>query len=95
MPAGAKCPSWYQVKVESLLMPLEAALAPLLPGSDPVAQKRARAHAMGERARHDLAIDGGQALARYRRMPDGSLVDDLVSTYLAGLQQRARRPATR
>ena len=40
MPAGREVPEWYQVKVENLLMPLEAALAPLLPDSDPVAQKR-------------------------------------------------------
>ena len=66
MPAGREVPEWYQAKVENLLMPLEAALVPLLPDSDPVAPEAARAHAMGERARNDSLVDGRQALARHR-----------------------------
>ena len=38
MPAGREVPEWYQSKVESLMTPLEQALAPLLPNSDPVAK---------------------------------------------------------
>ena len=66
MPAGREVPEWYQVKVENLLVPLEEALDAIARRRRHGAPKRARAHAVGECARNDLAIDGGQALARHR-----------------------------
>ena len=43
MPAGREVPDWYQAKVESLLVPLEDALTPLLDDADGARRSAPRA----------------------------------------------------
>lgn len=90
LPSGRAVPPWYQEKLESLLVPLQAALAPLL--------KPAKSDGSQDAARTLWAsIHGVTALAAANKLSPvtgqagAALIDDLVSTYLAGLSQRSRR----
>lgn len=87
MPAGREVPAWYRTKLENLLMPLEEALAPLLSGSGSGAQKRA-ARVLWAGVHGLTSLSTANKLAPVTAPAGKSLVDDLVSTYLAGLEQR-------
>jgi AcrR family transcriptional regulator len=88
LPSGRTVPPWYQAKVECLLAPLRNAIAPLI--------KTTNSHSSKDAARTLWAgIHGVTALATMEKLPPvtgeagAALVDDLVTTYLAGLSQRS------
>jgi AcrR family transcriptional regulator len=87
MPAGREVPEWYQQKVESLLVPLEKALMPLLNDSDPAEQKR-HARTLWASVHGMTSLSTADKLAGITAHSGRSLVEDLVSTYLAGLKRR-------
>jgi len=88
LPAGQKLPEWYQAKLESLLLPLEEALAPLLiDGRDSDAHKRA-ARALWASVHGMTSLSTTAKLSPVTGRAGAALLDDLVSTYLAGLAKR-------
>ena len=94
MPAGREVPEWYQAKLENLLVPLEDALAPFMAGEDPGCQKR-HARTLWASVHGMTSLSTAEKLSHVTAHSGRSLVDDLVSTYLAGLQSRLPEPATR
>ena len=85
LPAGTDLPAWYQEKLEGLLKRVEEALAPLFPaGSEADRHRAARVlwagvHGITSLATADkLSIVTSEAASR--------LIEDLVQTYLKGLQ---------
>lgn len=87
MPAGQAVPPWYQAKLEGLLAPLEEALAPLIDGSDPAARRRA-ARTLWASVHGMTSLSTAEKLAQVTGYADSSLVDELVTTYIAGLEHR-------
>ena len=83
MPVGHEVPEWYRSKVENLLKPIEEALAPLV-GSDPARQKRA-ARALWAAVHGMTSLSTASKLSHVTAHTGTTLVDDLVSNYLAGL----------
>jgi AcrR family transcriptional regulator len=86
LPAGVTAPSWYQEKLETLMRELEQALGPLMNGSDQQdLQRSARVLWAG--------VHGITSLSTTDKLPVISketargLLDDLVGTYLKGLDQ--------
>jgi AcrR family transcriptional regulator len=94
MPAGREVPQWYQTKVENLLMPMEEALAPLMVGSEPGCQKR-HARALWASVHGMTALSTADKLSHVTAHGGQALIDDLVSTYLAGLESRRPELVTR
>jgi AcrR family transcriptional regulator len=88
LPAGKDLPSWYRAKLECLLAPLEDALVPLIDGKDASARKRA-ARTLWAGVHGMTSLSTGTKLALVTGPSSGALVDDLVSTYLAGLAKRS------
>jgi AcrR family transcriptional regulator len=88
LPAGQKLPDWYHAKLESLLVPLEEALAPLIDGHDTDAQKRA-ARALWASVHGMTSLSTTAKLSPVTGYAGAALLDDLVSTYLAGLAKRS------
>jgi AcrR family transcriptional regulator len=86
MPVGRAVPDWYQVKVESLLAPFEEVLSPLLTGTDAAAQKR-HARTLWASVHGMTSLSTADKLSSITARSGQSLVDDLVSTYVAGLQK--------
>ncbi|MGQ0672082.1 MAG: TetR/AcrR family transcriptional regulator [Hyphomicrobium sp.] len=89
LPAGHDVPDWYQEKLEELLASLEQALAPLVDGRDPQALRRsarvlwAGVHGITSLSTADkLSIISSEAAA--------ALADDLVRTYLDGLETESK-----
>ncbi len=87
LPSGRDVPAWYQAKLEGLLLRVERALAPAMPGAD--------AHAVGRAARVLWAgVHGITSLSTTDKLSVVSaesarlVVDDLVATYLAGLSEQ-------
>lgn len=87
MPAGEDVPTWYRTKLEGLLTPLEEALAPLLDGSDPGANRRA-ARTLWASVHGMTSLSTAQKLAPVTGQASSSLVNELVATYIAGLVHR-------
>jgi AcrR family transcriptional regulator len=88
LPAGQDVPPWYQAKLESLLAPLEEALAPLLDPKDSYAHKQS-ARALWASVHGMTALSTVAKLSPVTGRAGAALVDDLVSTYLAGLTKRS------
>lgn len=86
MPAGREVPEWYCTKLENLMLPLEQALAPLVE-SDAGAQRRA-ARALWAGVHGITSLSAANKLADVTAQAGRTLVDDLVSTYLSGLEHR-------
>lgn len=87
MPAGREVPEWYHEKVQRLLAPLEEALTPLLVETDPSARKR-HARTLWASVHGITSLSTADKLSQVTAHTGRSLVDDLVSTYLAGLQRQ-------
>ena len=87
MPAGRDVPGWYQAKLECLLVPLEDALTPLLDDANGARRRAARTLWASVHGVTSLATT--DKLAHVTGHAGGVLIDDLVSTYLAGLAQRS------
>jgi AcrR family transcriptional regulator len=88
LPAGQDVPAWYQAKLECLVAPLEDALAPLIDAKDSGAQKRA-ARTLWAGVHGMTSLSTATKLSPVTGHAGAALVDDLVSTYLAGLKKRS------
>jgi AcrR family transcriptional regulator len=84
LPAGTELPDWYQQKLEGLLTRVEQALAPLLPHAPEVERKRI-ARVLWAGVHGITSLSTTDKLSIVTTEAAGRLVDDLVSTYLAGL----------
>jgi AcrR family transcriptional regulator len=89
LPAGRDVPEWYRAKLESLLVPLEAALAPLLADADSAAKKHA-ARTLWVGVHGMTSLSAVDKFSSMTNTAGASHIDELVSTYLAGLAQRHR-----
>lgn len=87
MPDGNNAPAWYQQKLESLLSRVEAALAPLVPDGDPAAVKRA-ARVLWAGVHGITSLSTADKLSNVTTDAAGPLVEDLVGTYLTGLEHQ-------
>ena len=84
LPAGAELPDWYQQKLEGLLARIDQALTPLLPHASEQERKRA-ARVLWAGVHGITSLSTADKLSIVTTEAAGRLVDDLVSTYLAGL----------
>lgn len=87
MPNGNIVPAWYQQKLEFLLSRVETALAPLVPDSDPASAKRA-ARVLWAGVHGITSLSTADKLSNVTTEAAGSLVEDLVGTYLKGLEHQ-------
>jgi AcrR family transcriptional regulator len=87
MPVGHEVPDWYRSKVENLLKPIEEALAPLVNDPDPARHKRA-ARALWAGVHGMTSLSTANKLSHVTAHSCTTLVDELVSNYLAGLSGR-------
>jgi AcrR family transcriptional regulator len=94
MPAGREVPEWYHEKVQRLLTPLEEAMTPLLLETDPGARKR-HARTLWASVHGITSLSTADKLSQVTAHAGRSLVDDLVSTFLAGLESRLPETAVR
>lgn len=88
MPAGRSVPDWYQEKLDKLLLALDEAMAPLLAGSDPGTRRR-HARTLWASVHGMTSLSTADKLSHVTAHAGRALVDDLVLTYLAGLQSRS------
>lgn len=88
MPAGKDIPAWYRMKLDGLMARIEEALAPVM-DADPAARQRA-ARVLWAGVHGITSLSTADKLSNITSDAAGPLVQDLVSTYLAGL---ARTPA--
>ena len=84
LPAGTELPPWYQEKLEVLLARVEQALMPLFPAAHEIERKRA-ARVLWAGVHGITSLSTADKLSIVTTEAAGRLVDDLVSTYLAGL----------
>jgi AcrR family transcriptional regulator len=87
LPAGQTLPGWYQAKLESLLVPMEEALAPLVDANGSDAHKRA-ARTLWASVHGMTSLSTTTKLSPVTGRSGAALLDDLVSTYIAGLTKR-------
>jgi AcrR family transcriptional regulator len=88
LPAGTAVPAWYQQKLEILMSEVEQALAPLMHGADPQALKRS-ARVLWAGVHGITSLSTADKLSIISTDTARALLDDLVSTYLAGLKAAA------
>lgn len=88
MPAGRVVPDWYEEKLDKLLAALDEALAPLLIGSDPTTRQR-HARTLWASVHGMTSLSTADKLSHVTGKSGPALIDDLVLTYLAGLQNRS------
>ena len=89
LPAGAELPDWYQHKLEGLLARVEQGLAPLMPQLHEAERKRA-ARVLWAGVHGITSLSTTDKLSIVTTEAAGSLVADLVATYLAGLRASGR-----
>jgi AcrR family transcriptional regulator len=87
IPAGRPVPDWYRAKLENLQAPMEEALSPLLNSADTEGRKRA-ARTLWASVHGMAALSTAAKLSPATDRAGGMLIDDLVSTYIAGLEHR-------
>jgi AcrR family transcriptional regulator len=94
MPQGAELPAWYQEKLEGLTAQIERALAPYFPpGGEDERQRAARVLWAGV---HGItALSTADKLSVVTAETAARLIDDLVATYLAGLERQQENGAAR
>jgi AcrR family transcriptional regulator len=85
MPAGAELPPWYQQKLERLMGHVERALAPHFPPGREADCKRA-ARVLWAGVHGITSLSTADKLSVVTTETAGRLIDDLVGTYLAGLE---------
>ncbi len=86
LPAGRAVPAWYQEKLDGLMGRVEAVLRPILKENDEAARKRA-ARVLWAGVHGITSLSTADKLANISADSAGPLVDDLVRTYLAGLER--------
>lgn len=84
LPAEYGVPEWYQTKIESLLVPLHAALEPLLGGTDAGSKHRAT-RTFWATLHGVTSLSTAGKLSPATAHEQGALINDMVTTYLAGL----------
>jgi AcrR family transcriptional regulator len=87
IPAGREVPEWYRTKLESLQVPMEEAITPLFGTADVAASKRA-ARTLWASVHGMTALSTADKLSPVTDHSGASLIDDLVSTYLVGIEHR-------
>lgn len=85
LPASVQAPDWYKEKLDALMQALEAALTPLLPRADKSAAERA-ARALWAGVHGITSLSTADKLSNITSDVAGSLVQDLVHTFIAGLK---------
>ena len=90
LPPERDVPPWYQQKLEGLLSRVEEALAPLIGAGDPQALKRA-ARVLWAGVHGITSLSTADKLSIVSTEAAGALVEDLVRTYLAGLEQQKNK----
>jgi AcrR family transcriptional regulator len=89
LPAGTQLPAWYQQKLEGLMGHIERSLAPhFAEGQEADLQRASRVLWAGVHGITSLST--ADKLSVVTSDTAGRLIDDLVGTYLAGLNARTR-----
>lgn len=86
LPAGHEIPQWYQQKLEGLMARVEEALAAIMPESTPAQVKRS-ARVLWAGVHGITSLSTAEKLSAVSTEGAAALVDDLVKTYLAGLDR--------
>lgn len=89
LPTDAQLPDWYQEKLELLLTRIETALTALMPNA-PEAERKRAARVLWAGVHGITSLSTADKLSIVTTEAAGRLVDDLVTTYLAGLSVVAR-----
>lgn len=84
LPAGSDLPAWYQQKLEGLMRRVEDALSPVFSNGQEAARQRA-ARVLWAGVHGITSLSTADKLAVVTTESANRLVDDLVTTYLAGL----------
>lgn len=93
LPAGTDLPPSYRAKLESLLTQIESALAPLMQTNRSEAELKRSARVLWAGVHGITSLSTADKLSTVTGEAAGPLVDDLVSTYLTGLNHTAPNPA--
>lgn len=93
LPPGVAAPDWYLVKLQRLLAIVEEALAPYFA---PQERDRAReaARVLWAGVHGIISLSLADKLAIVTSASAGSLVENLLTNYLAGLETRSAQPDT-
>ncbi|MGH1419976.1 MAG: TetR/AcrR family transcriptional regulator [Hyphomicrobiaceae bacterium] len=96
LPADRDIPDWYQAKLDDLMGRIETALQPLLPNGNELALNRA-ARVLWAGVHGITTLSTTDKLSTITADSARPLVDNLVDTYLAGLNhlddERATKPS--
>ncbi len=87
LPAGVEMPEWYQEKLEGLMGRVEEALTPLLPSAEQATVARA-ARVLWASVHGITSLSTADKLSTVTTESANALVDDLVTTFLAGLKSQ-------
>ena len=91
LPVGMELPAWYQEKLEGLLARVETVLAPsFAPGQEAARQRAARVLWAGVHGITSLSTTDKLSIVTAESA--SKLVDDLISTYMAGLAALRQPP---
>lgn len=85
LPASVQAPAWYKEKLDGLMQALETALAPLLPPGDKTEAARA-ARVLWAGVHGITSLSTADKLTNITSDVAGPLVQDLVTTFIAGLK---------
>ena len=86
LPADQAMPAWYQQKLEGLMTRVEEALATLIPEVDPGAVKRS-ARVLWAGVHGITSLSTAEKLSAVSTESASALVEDLVRTYLSGVER--------
>ena len=89
LPPTMPVPTWYQDKLDALLARVEAALRPLATNTGPAELQRA-ARVLWAGVHGITSLATAEKLSSVTHDTAQHLVDDLVTTYLAGMRARAK-----
>jgi AcrR family transcriptional regulator len=87
MPAGRIVPDWYQEKIEKLLQPIEEALTPIV-GCAPAGGSKRAARTLWAGVHGITSLSTTNKLAHTTARADRSMLDEFLTTYLAGLEHQ-------
>jgi len=92
MPNGSDVPGWYKERIEGLMGCVESALVPHFRDGDEAARKRA-ARVLWAGVHGITSLSTANKLSSVTSETASQLVDDLVGTYLSGLEARRNSSA--